>query len=60
MRVPELGNEVLETAVGEFGTEKRWAAEGDEGRGTGSAWVESADEIPKVGRLVILEKGVSD
>ena len=49
-----MGNEVLETAVGEFGTEKGWAAEGDEGRGTGSAWVESADEIPKVGRLVIL------
>jgi hypothetical protein len=39
---------VFETAVGEFGTEKGWAAEGNEGGGTGSAWVESADEIPKV------------
>ena len=39
---------MLETAVGEFGTEKGWAAEGDEGRGTGSVWVESADEILKI------------
>ena len=45
---------MLETAVGEFGTEKGWAVERDEGRGTGNAWVESADEIPKVRMLVIL------
>ena len=47
-RVPELGNEVLKTAVGKFGTEKGWAAERDQGGGTSSTRVVSADEIPKI------------